>query len=459
MRKKNRNRTAFHPDLNGAGLEERLVLSLPPGFNFVTPQQAAQFRGAFSRVFRATEFGVRTQIQAQARQLFASGTPTAQQIASFEANADGAIVAGTSAIANMFALLPGAQRRLVPSTARMLLANSQNSLMSRVHNLVTNTNVTSALPSLESALRQNVRSSFGNVGVQAAQFLANQNLNSVVLNASDGSQSLPQFLGDRIISQFANNLGNLAAAFPTVANSVLFANGATTASPATVQQFNQMTTSALALAAFNLGNELQLLPSASSIAPALQNSFFGTSTGATGTTGTTGSTATIPASLFTALQTLPTTSTDFASALPAAFSTAFSNITGILSPFVGTFPTPIFAMPSTITAGVFSPTFTGNTFQSGFLGGFGSGSAGFGMAPTALNTNFGTGFNSFVSMANPALGFITPPISVSTGTGTGTGVVGTIGVTTGTGTTGTGTGTSGGATGTGTTGGTTGTGA
>ena len=95
-----------------------LVLSVPPGFNFVSPQQASQFRAAFGRVFRSTEFGVRTEIQAQARQLFASGTPTAQQMADFEANADGTIVAGTSAVANMFALLPGAQRRLVPSTAR-----------------------------------------------------------------------------------------------------------------------------------------------------------------------------------------------------------------------------------------------------------------------------------------------------------------------------------------------------
>jgi hypothetical protein len=439
VRKNSRNRIAFRPELNGAPLEERVVLSLPPGFAFVSPQQALQLRGAFSRVFQSTEFGVRTQIQAQARQLFASGTPTAQQIADFQANADGEVLAGTSAVANMFALLPDAQRRLVPSTARALLASSQNSLLSRINNLVSNSNDTSSLANFETALTQNVRAAFGNVRTQAAQFLANQNFNSDVLNASDGSQSLSQFIGDRIITQFGDNLGNLALAFPTVANSVLFANGATTASAAAIQQFNQMTTSALGLAAFNLGNELQLLPNGTSIIPALQNAIFGTTTGTTGitgNTGNTGTTGTTPASLFAALQGLPTTSTDFASAVPAAFSTPFSNLTGILNQFVGTFPNPIFSLNSTPAVGVFSPSFTGNTFQSGFLDGFGSGSAGFGMAPTTLNTNLGTGFNSFVSTANPSLGFITPPITVSTGSGTG--VVGTVGVTTGTGATGTG---------------------
>ena len=138
MRTNRRNHAAFRPDLNRNGLEERLVLSLPPGFNFVSPEQASRFRAAVSREVRSTEFAVRTQIQAQARQLFANGTPTTQQMADFEADADGTILAGTSAVASTFALVPGAQRSLVPSTARALLGNSQSSLMSRVHNLVTN---------------------------------------------------------------------------------------------------------------------------------------------------------------------------------------------------------------------------------------------------------------------------------------------------------------------------------
>ena len=78
MSKNKRNRPAFRPNLSGASLEERVVLSVPPGFNFVSPQQAAQFRAAFGRAMRSTQFSVRTQIQNQARQLFANGTPTAQ---------------------------------------------------------------------------------------------------------------------------------------------------------------------------------------------------------------------------------------------------------------------------------------------------------------------------------------------------------------------------------------------
>ena len=439
MSKNNRNRNAFRPELSGASLEERVVLSLPAGYNFVSPQQAAQFRAAFSRAFRSMQFDVRTQIQNQARQLFASGTPTAQQIANFEANAEGIIVAGTSGLANMFALLPGAQRRLVPSTARMLLANNQSSLLSRIQNLANNTNVTSSLSSLETAIRQDVRSAFGNVSTQAGQFLANQNLNTMVIQASDGSQSLSQFIGDRIISQFANNLGNLALAFPTVANSVLFANGATTASPAAIQQFNQMVTPALGLATSTLANELQLLPNSNTIMPALQTAIFGT-------TATTGTTSPTPASVIAALEGLPITSTDFPTAATTAFTTALSNVTGILSPFVGTFPTPVFSLNTTLAPGVFNSNLTGNSFQSGFLGGFGSGFTGFGTAPTTLNTNFGTGFNSFVSTTNSSMGFITPPVNV------GNGVVGTVGVTTGNGATGSGTGTTGGTSGNGTSG-------
>ena len=163
VRKNRRNRVAFRPELNATALEERVVLSLPPGYTFVNAQQAAQFRAAFSRALRSTEFSVRTEIQAEATQLFASGTPTPQQLATFEANAQGTVAAGTVALANMFALLPGSQRRLIPSTARALLANSQNSLMSRVANVVANANNSSSLANLENALTRNVRGVFGNV--------------------------------------------------------------------------------------------------------------------------------------------------------------------------------------------------------------------------------------------------------------------------------------------------------
>ena len=268
-------------------------------------RQAAQFRAAFSRALRSTEFNVRTEIQAEARQLYASGTPTPQQIANFESSADGTIAAGTVALSNMFALLPGTQQRLIPSAARALLSNNQNSLMSRVANIAANGGDLSSLASLENALTQNVRTVFGNVRTVAEQYVANDNLNNTVLYASDGSESLSQFVGDRIISQLANNLGNMALAYPAVGNSVLFANGATTASTAAVQQLNQMTTSALGLTAFTLGNELQLLPGGTTLIPALQNAIFGTVTGTTGTTigtttGTTGTTSTTPTSLYSA---------------------------------------------------------------------------------------------------------------------------------------------------------------
>jgi hypothetical protein len=471
MRATRRNRKSVRPDLCRAGLEDRLVLSLPPGYTFTTPAQVAQLGGALNRVLRSTEFGVRTQIQAAARQLLAGTTPTAQQVADFQADADGMIVAGTSSTANLLALLPGSQNRLLPGTVRALLSSNQNSLLSRVQNIVANTNDMSSSAALDTAIAQAVRNTFGTVQAQADQTFANENFNRAILYSTSGAESLAQFVGDRIVTQFSNNFGNLAVAFPSVANSVLFANGATTASAAAIQELNQMATPALASAAYTLGNELQLLPGGTTIIPALQTALFGTTTSTTNPTGTTGTTTgtptgalgtrTTPLSLLDALQALPTTTTttmDLAAALPTAFSTAFGNLANTLNQFLGTTPIPTMNLPTTTTAGVFSPTFTGNTFENGFLGGFGSGFAGFGMAPSTLNTNFGTGFNSFVSTANPALGFITPPIVVSTGSGTG--VVGTIGVTTGSGAGSTGTGTTGtGTTATGTAGtGTTGSG-
>src|SRR5262249_40229945 len=144
------------------------------------------------------------------------------------------------------------------------------------------------------------------------------------------------------------------------------------ATTAATQQFNQMVSPALALAAFNLGNELQLLPNASSIAPALQNALFAVTNGTTGTgttgtgtgtigTGTTG-TGTTPISLLAALQALPNTSTEFLNAVPNTFSTALSNVTGVLNPFVGTIPSQTVALPTVASPSVFNSTFTGNTF-------------------------------------------------------------------------------------------------
>src|SRR6516225_49408 len=81
--------------------------------------------------------------------------------------------------------------------------------------------------------------------------------------------------------------------------------------------------------------------------------------------------------------------------------------------------------------------FSGSSFNNGFNDGFATGTnigfIGFGQAPSAFNTNFGTGFNNFVTTVNQHLGF--NPAVDSGGTGV-TPVSGGTGVTPGSGGTG-----------------------
>jgi hypothetical protein len=70
---------------------------------------------------------------------------------------------------------------------------------------------------------------------------------------------------------------------------------------------------------------------------------------------------------------------------------------------------PNLTLPTSGFTSPFGTAFTGSAFFNGFNNGFATGTTpgfiGFGMAPTAFNTNFGTGFNNAVSSFNQNLGF------------------------------------------------------
>jgi hypothetical protein len=66
-------------------------------------------------------------------------------------------------------------------------------------------------------------------------------------------------------------------------------------------------------------------------------------------------------------------------------------------------------LPTSGFTSLFGSNFTGSNFASGFNNGFvaspASGFIGFGQAPAAFNSNFGTSFNTLASGLNTNFGF------------------------------------------------------
>jgi hypothetical protein len=374
---------------------------------------ALQLHAAYARAFRATQAKTKAMIATQVQQLYAHGMPTSQELGDFDARIGGTVAAANYHLASMIALLPGSSNRLVPRVEYMMLANRPNSLVGRIQTSTLRNNVSPTR--LQHAINREVGRSFQSLHLLAARFFENIDFNRALVHPHDQPMTLLQFMGNQAVNQFGNTLGSLALAFPNVGGTTLFPNGATTATPLALQQFQQMFTPALGLAAFQLGGNLQLFPGSSSLTPALQTSMFGTvpSTTVAAPALQTASPDQIPVtnlSLLEALQGLPTTSAAFAGDVPTVFNNGFTTLTTPMSSFFRLPSGTTFTLPTTNLTGVFSPTFTASTFQSGFLGGFGTGFPGFGVAPTTFNTQFGTGFNNFVSTVNPSLGFTVPTV-------------------------------------------------
>jgi hypothetical protein len=374
---------------------------------------ARQFHTAYATQFRAAQTGLQQALSAQVAQLYANGQPTAQQLADFNAFASGAIDATAFRLASQYALLPGSSRALVPGIQNALLSSQRNSLLSQIQALTNSSRFTGSQTALQNAINRQLNATFNTSHAQLANFFNTTNFNRLSVDQNGQPIPLQQYLGNQVINQFSNTLGSFAQSFPNVANSVLFPNGATTATTAAQQAFANQVNQALGTAAFQLGNNLALFPNASTLTPQLQSALFATGTNSN--------------SLLAALQGLPTTNTGFNTAATTAFTNNFSGLISPLNSFFGLTGQPTATLPTGPFTNVFGSSFTGNNVFNGFNGGFGSGFLGFGTAPTGFNTNFGNGFFGMIGTGNTGLGFTVPGF----GNGSfGTGTLGTGGLTT-----------------------------
>jgi len=392
---------------------------------------------AFRSQLRAASNQLKQFATQQVGLLFANGKPTADQIANFRDQINGAADAIAFRVSSQLALLPGATDRLVAQVQNNLLGDNMRSLGGQINRAVVRLN--QAPNRLLSTINRAI-DRIGNQNIsQTSNFLATAPLNRLSIDATTGQRiALPQFMAQQVIGQFGNTLGSLASSFPNVANTAIFNNGAFNSDPAVQQQFATQLQSAIGLATNQLGSNLAVFPNNLSLFPGsgtdittpltriFFNSLSGTGTG-TGTSTGTGSgagtgtgiqtgtgTGTTFTNLFSALAGAPITSaTDFFPAVNSAFNNTFQNVSSTLGGFFG-FPstTTVASLPSAPFSNVFSPTFA--NFGNGFNNGFGSGFLGFGTnaattGTTGLNNflgnSFGNGFGAITTNQNTFLGF------------------------------------------------------
>lgn len=440
-RKKDRNALRFRPSMSESSLESRVVLSSfarmsgPVNIRFLqvgAPGPAARISGAGIRAqaaihaqqanaqqfrqsrvmirqlrqnfigqFHTALKDLRTMIRAQSAQLFANGTPTAQQIVDFNQFLNGAINATAFRVSSMAALLPGASTGLVPRIQQSFLGTGPTSLVSRIQSMVNNPRITTAAAINQATTAQLVRN-FQFNQAQLGNFFNTTNFNRLSVDQNGQPIPLNQFIGNGIVTQFGNTLGSLAQGVPILAGTSLFANGVATPSLPAQQAFAQQLGQALGLAAFQLGGNLSLFPNASTtLIPQLQPLLFGTSVG-TGTTSP---------SLLAALQGVPLSSTAFNPAVSSAFTSVFPNIVNPINSFFGLTPLTTPTLPTGTIPSIFTQPFV--NFGTGFNSGFGTGFPGFGTLPTNFNTNFGTGFFNMITGLNPTFGFNVPSFAFS----------------------------------------------
>jgi hypothetical protein len=392
----------------------------------------SQIHGAYRKQVRAATRDLQAAIQSQVGQLYANGaTPTAQQIADFNASIAGALNATALRLSTQAALLPRGGTRLVPAIQNALLGAGPRSLVSRLNTLVQSGQLSGTTGASANALTRLLNTTNQQAVSRINTYFNNTPVTQLSVNSTGQRIPLEQFMGNQLLNQVANTFGTLAQTFPSVANSTLFPNGTNvTPTQAEVNQFNTQVGNALATAAFQVGSGLSVFPGSSGVISQLQPLLFGSTnspvnsvassaaTGINSTGGTFNPSASSAAtgiagnsfsSLVSALQGLPFGSTGFNTAVSNAFGTAFQNLVTPLNQFFQMTGQPNVTLPTNGFTSPFGSAFTGNTFFNGFNNGFATGTTpgfiGFGTAPTGFNTNFGTGFNNSVSSFNTSVGF------------------------------------------------------
>jgi hypothetical protein len=411
-------RNVFRPSLCDSFLEDRMVLSAgatgtvhalivpatpPPAPAPVSPAMAvAQVRRELRQQTHSLATEMRTAINDRVTALYASGKPTQQQVIDFNSEVMGIADAAALRLSDQATILPASASRLIPKIQNDLLGSGSNSLISRIQSLAASGRTGASASTLQAAVTQQVNATIQVANARFGDYFNTTNLNRLSVDQSGSRIPLRQFMGNQLLNQFANTLGVFAQNFPTVAMSALFPNGTTdasgvpiTPSPAALSAFNMQASNALQTAAFQLGNGLSLFSGASQAVSQLQPILFGSGVS--------------PTSLASSLQNLQFGSTGFNSAVSNAFNSSFQSIGGVLNTVLGQQSQTSMTLPSSGFTNVFGSNYSGSNFASGFNNGFvgfpSTGFIGFGQAPAAFNSNFGTSFNTFTSGVNTNFGF------------------------------------------------------
>jgi hypothetical protein len=398
---------AFRPMLSGARLENRELLSTGavatgaasasrPVSLSTFRHQAAKVKVAYIQQFQAASSQLQSEVAADVNQLYESGSaPTTQQLTDFDDEAAGAVDAMALRFTSQASLLPDAGNRLAPAIQNALLGASTDSLATRLAGFAGSSVYNGSARNLEAVLMVQINRELIQNTAQLSTFFTTTPLSRLSHDRSGQRISLEQYMGGQLVAQVGNTFGALAQSYPTVANSVLFPDNTTTApTQQLLDQFNAQSANAVSTAAFELASDLQLFPGSASVAAQIEPALFGSGTN--------------KSSLITALQDLPYGSTTFNSAVSTTFNTAFQNVIAPLSGFLSASTGSDLSLPTSGFTNPFGSTFSASTFDSGFNNGFASdtGFIGFGTAPVAYDTNFGTGFNGSVASLNTSAGLV-----------------------------------------------------
>ncbi len=474
-------------ELKPSAIYAELGLTPPPAAPPISPALARELashklpvqmvRKAFQQQVHVATQDLRTAIQSQISQLYANGnTPTAQQLTDFQASIAGALNATALRLSTQASLLPRSTN-LVTKIQNSILGTGANSLSTRLTTLAESGKL-SGTTGVSSTALSNLFNSATRQGVSSVNtYFQATPVNGLSVNTSGQHIPLEQYMGSQLLNQVGNTLGMLAQAYPSVANAMLFPNGATgTPSQSAISAFNTAYNNAVGTAAFQLGSGLSLFPLSSGVISQLVPLIYGSgstgATGTTGTTGTTGITGTAASNLSTSLASIPgllqslmlggsagtigttgttgttgmtgttgltgttgtsigsLTGTNSTSALQAAISQAFggvySSLASPLSTYFGVTTPSTLTLPTSGFNSLFASPYINSSYYNGFNNGFSSGTTpgfiGFGSAPTTFNSSFGTGFNNFISAFNQNIGLIqqTNPL---TGTNTGGSII------------------------------------
>ncbi len=411
MRNRIRRMATFRPSLSESTLERRLVLSSVAAAPAAAPpiassdviasprawQTLGQLRTTLIRDAKVAMVEARSGIGAEIQQLFDNGTvPTSQQLSDLNAKVQGALDATALRISSQASLLPGSATGLVPAIQNAMLGSDSRSLSSVLSSDLQLGRDPASSRELQTAFARQFATTARQITADFNNFFSTHNVNQLAVNSSGERIPVRQFMATQVVSQLGNNLGSLAQSFPNVAEAMLFPNGTTTTpTQELVQAFNQQSSTALGTAAMQLGSALSIFGGSSQVIAQLQPMLFGSTSNLT--------------SLASSLQNLSFGSSGFNSAVTNAFNTGFSNLLSPINSFLHMQGQSSVSLPTSGLTSPFSSQFSTGSFASGFNNGFVTGTnlgfTGFGVAPAAFNTNFGTGFNNTVTSTTQAMGF------------------------------------------------------